>query len=158
MNRPNWVDYFLGLAFVVSQRSRDSQTKHGCVLTDRNNHILSTGYNSFARGRDDKNLDNTRPGKYPHIIHSEENSLLSCPISLWQVQGGAIGYITGSPCYRCLQRLWNANVTTLYIADRRGWQLDEQEKDDIDQFLMETKMEVYRVTPNLDFLLSAAQP
>ena len=28
----SWVDYFIGLTFVVAQRSKDSQTKHGCTF------------------------------------------------------------------------------------------------------------------------------
>ena len=47
--RPNWTDYFLGLAKVASQRSHDIHTQHGCVITDRNNRILGVGYNGFPK-------------------------------------------------------------------------------------------------------------
>jgi len=47
INRPSWNEYFLGLAFVIAQRSLDPRTKHGSVVTDDNNHIVATGFNSF---------------------------------------------------------------------------------------------------------------
>ena len=45
--RPDWTDYFLGLAKVISQRSHDIHTQHGCVITDQNHRILGVGYNGF---------------------------------------------------------------------------------------------------------------
>jgi len=54
--RPSWENYFLGLAKVVSQRSHDIHTQHGCVITDKSNRILGMGYNGFARGLDDSKL------------------------------------------------------------------------------------------------------
>ena len=54
--RPNWQEYFIGLAHAVSMRSHDTQTQHGCVITDHNNRILGVGYNGFAKGLDDNVL------------------------------------------------------------------------------------------------------
>ena len=51
--RPEWDDYFLGIAQVVAQRSHDAQTQHGCVITDANHRIIGVGYNGFPRGMDD---------------------------------------------------------------------------------------------------------
>ncbi len=68
--RPNWIDYFLGLAKVVSQRSHDVHTKHGCVIADKNHRILGVGYNGFPHSLDDAQLPTNRPDKYFWIIHS----------------------------------------------------------------------------------------
>jgi deoxycytidylate deaminase len=46
---PSWEEYFLNIAKAVSTRSKDAQTKHGCVITDKRHHILGTGFNSFPR-------------------------------------------------------------------------------------------------------------
>ena len=37
MERPDWNNYFLSIAFIVSARSRDQETKHGTVIVDKNN-------------------------------------------------------------------------------------------------------------------------
>ena len=77
LQRPNWNDYFLGLAFIASSRSRDQETKHGTVIVDNNNIVLGTGYNSFIRGINDQSLPALRPNKYPFMIHSELNAILN---------------------------------------------------------------------------------
>ena len=43
MIRPDWNNYFLGIAKVVAQRSHDQHTKHGCVITDAEHRILGVG-------------------------------------------------------------------------------------------------------------------
>ncbi|MFN7337838.1 MAG: cell division protein DedD, partial [bacterium] len=43
--RPSWDEYFLSIAEMVSRRSPDPNTKHGCVIVDSGKRILSTGYN-----------------------------------------------------------------------------------------------------------------
>ena len=74
MQRPTWTDYFLGLAKVISQRSHDIHTQHGCVITDSKNRILGVGYNGFPRGCSDDALPWARESndpletKYPVII------------------------------------------------------------------------------------------
>jgi deoxycytidylate deaminase len=49
--RPSWDEYFLALAEQISRRSPDPSTRHGCVLVDADNRVISTGYNGpvFAR-------------------------------------------------------------------------------------------------------------
>ena len=44
-NRPNWDEYFLGMAHYVSVRSHDSQTKVGCVIVGSPNVVVGVGYN-----------------------------------------------------------------------------------------------------------------
>ena len=63
MNRPDWNNYFLGIAKVVAQRSHDQHTKHGCVITDAVHRILGVGYNGFPKGMNDSKLPLTRPEK-----------------------------------------------------------------------------------------------
>ena len=41
----DWDLYFMKIARAVSIRSPDLHTKHGCVLVDSRNRIISTGYN-----------------------------------------------------------------------------------------------------------------
>ena len=51
--RPTWDQYFMGLAHYVSITSHDEQTKVGCVVVNKDNHILSMGYNGFPQGVND---------------------------------------------------------------------------------------------------------
>ena len=149
MERPEWTDYFLGLAKVVSQRSHDSQTQHGCVITDRNNRILGLGYNGFPRGLSDENLPDIRPHKYPWMIHAERNALSNCTL---RPENG-IAYITGQCCNDCIMALWQEGVTEVIMFDSHGThQFDEKARKIFDTFVSMSGINIRYVKPNLSWL------
>lgn len=128
MNRPSWEDYFLALAFLISSRSHDEETKHGCVITDYNHIILGTGYNGFVRGLDDKKLPKKRPDKYPWMIHSESNAIKNCKI-LPREAGGGIAYVTGYCCHKCFQELVQVGVDSIVMARRTSHGFSELDEN-----------------------------
>lgn len=100
--RPDWDSFYISLCFLIARRSIDPHTKHGCVIVDKNNRILSTGYNGPPPGIDDSKLDLTRPGKYKLLEHSESNAILNakgCNLE------GSTFYITGTPCSGCFRQI-----------------------------------------------------
>lgn len=113
--RLSWDSYFMSLAFLVSMRSPDSQTQHGCVIVDQNNGIVSTGYNGWLQGAFDESMPNTRPKKYQHIIHSEINAVLAAE---QRNLNGYKAYITGLPCNECLKVLARKGIKEIIIGDR----------------------------------------
>lgn len=136
MKRPNWQEYFLGLAFLASARSRDSETKHGAVITDKDNIVIGTGYNSFVKNIDDSIFPTTRPNKYSHIIHAEENSIFNCKVPPRELRGGGTIYVTGTPCNNCLRRLIQVGVRDYYIAKRQGSKLESDDEFKRDQQIL----------------------
>lgn len=100
--RPDWDSFYISLCFLIARRSIDPHTKHGCVIVDKNNRILSTGYNGPPPGIDDSRLDLTRPGKYKFLEHSESNAILNANGSNLE---GSTFYITGAPCYACFRQI-----------------------------------------------------
>tara|TARA_R100000315_G_C5233044_1_gene144082 strand:- start:720 stop:1247 length:528 start_codon:yes stop_codon:yes gene_type:complete len=123
--RPAWTDYFLSIASLVSLRSSDSQTKHGCVITDNKNRILGVGYNSFPSGMPDELLPNIRPHKYKWMVHAERNALANCTI---RPESG-IAYITGRPCIDCVKSLYQEGVRNLVCIDGHGTHLEDSEDE-----------------------------
>ncbi len=153
MERPNWTDYFLGLAVVASQRSHDSQTQHGCVITDKNNRILGLGYNGFPKGLDDDALPHTRPDKYPWMIHAEKNALSNCIIR----PDSGIAYVTGQCCNDCIMALWQEGVTTVIMRKTHGTHLfGEDEQKRFDYFVDMSGINIVYVEPNLSWLKNLA--
>lgn len=153
MERPTWTDYFLGLAIVASKRSHDSQTQHGCVITDKNNRILGLGYNGFPRGLNDDSLPNKRPDKYPWMIHAEKNALSNCIIR----PDNGIAYVTGQCCNDCIMALWQEGVTTVVMIKTHGTHLfDEDEKKRFDYFVTMSGINIVYVKPNLSWLKNLA--
>jgi dCMP deaminase len=96
--KPKWEEYFMSLAFLVSLRSSDISTKHGCVVTDKNHRIMTVGYNGPPMGCIDELIPLTRPEKYPFMAHAERNAIDLSPEANLE---GSTFYITGHPCARC---------------------------------------------------------
>lgn len=112
--RLSWDEYFMSLAFLVAMRSPDAQTQHGCVVVDKKNKVVSTGYNGFLQGSIDEEMPNIRPKKYLHIIHSEVNAVLSAQQDL----EGCRVYVTGPPCNECLKIMAKSGIKEIIIGDR----------------------------------------
>ena len=147
--RPNWNNYFLGLAKVVSQRSHDIHTKHGCVITDRQHRILGVGYNGFPKGMDDKSLPTSRPEKYHWMIHAERNALSNCIIR----PDNGIAYVTGQSCNDCIMSLWQEGVTTVIMSESHGTQLfDDEAKKRFNMFVDQTGIEILKIKPDLEWI------
>jgi dCMP deaminase len=147
--RPSWTDYFLGLAKVVSQRSHDMQTQHGCVITDTHNRILGVGYNGFPRGLDDKLLPNTRPEKYPWMIHAERNALSNCVVR----PDNGIAYVTGQCCNDCIMALWQEGINTVIMTNNHGTHLfDENAQKRFDAFIQMSGIKISYIEPNLSWI------
>lgn len=160
IERPDWTDYFIALAYVAAQRSHDADTKVGCVIADPLTHqLLGMGYNGFPRDIDDSLLPNSRPktkvrvvdSKYSWMIHSEKNAVTNCihkPV-------GAIAYATLAPCNECAMHLWQNGIQTMYVPEIRAssnkW-FDEEEKEKFDEFTKLTGFQVNYVKPNLTWL------
>lgn len=119
-----WDRYFLQLAEVVSTRSPDPSTKHGCVLVDKNNRVLSTGYNGPIQGLSSELIEWERPQKYLWMIHAEDNAVTFAKCDL----EGSTAYITGRPCVPCLRRLVQSGVKSIVFGDREAKCITEEEK------------------------------
>lgn len=149
MRPDNWISCYIGLAHIASQKSHDIQTQHGCVITDQKHRVLSLGYNGFPRGIDDKLLPNTRPDKYPWMIHAERNALANCVVR----PDNGIAYVTGQCCNDCIMALWQEGVSTVYMHDKHGSHLiDGEAKKIFDHFISLTSMNIFYVKPDLTWL------
>lgn len=147
--RPAWPDYFLGLAKVISQRSHDLHTQHGCVITDKQNRILGVGYNGFPKGLYDAQLPTNRPDKYHWMVHSERNALANCVVR----PDKGTAYVTGQCCNDCIMALWQEGVDTVYMIDDHGTHLfDDTAKKIFDTFISMSGMQIFYIKPNLSWL------
>lgn len=113
--RPDWDQYFMAIAHLAAVRSHDEQTQVGCVVINDKNHIVSIGYNGFPAGTKDDNLPRVRPGKYPFMLHAEQNSISNMIIKDDKLKA----YITAYPCAVCAKLLWQNNIRDL-VVDKKG--------------------------------------
>ena len=136
---PSWDEYFLEIVEIIKKRSKDANTKHGCILVDENNRIVGTGYNSFPSGFPDDSLPNFRPTKlepnspkYHFMVHSEENAICNLTTRNYQI---LTCYITGTPCVRCLRMMYQAGVRRIVMSNNYGWQFSNDEKHFFDEII-----------------------
>lgn len=138
IDRPSWNNYFMSMAILTAQRSCDISTKHGCILVDKNNRVVSTGYNSYLPGLPDDQMPNNRPDKYDWFIHAEDNMINQAPIDLLSAKDLRV-YVSGRPCYPCLTKLINARIFHIIMLEDDGrWGAKSLENDpygDTEKFL-----------------------
>ncbi|MEW5310735.1 MAG: hypothetical protein WDW38_002503 [Sanguina aurantia] len=81
----SWDDYFMAVAFLSSQRSKDPNKQVGACIVSAEQVILGIGYNGFPRGCPDSTLPWAKKSasgdpldtKYPYVVHAEANALLN---------------------------------------------------------------------------------
>ena len=111
----DWDNIFLQEATLWSRRSHDIETQCGCVLV-KDKTVISSGYNGFIRDIDDSDLPNTRPDKYPFMIHAEANAIYNS-VRIGRSTLGATAYITAIPCLSCLQMLYQCGIKEIVYSD-----------------------------------------
>ena len=75
----SWDEYFMGVALLASQRSKDPSTQVGACIVNDDNRIMSVGYNGFPRGCSDDEFPWEREGDLPL-----QNILMFAMLSLMQ--------------------------------------------------------------------------
>ena len=116
----SWDQYFMGIALLSAQRSKDDHTQVGACLVNDHNKILSVGYNGMPIGCSDDDMPWEREGddpletKYVYSTHSELNAILN-------YNGGSLAgaklYVSLFPCNECAKAIIQAGIAEIVYAD-----------------------------------------
>jgi dCMP deaminase len=98
---PSRDDYYMGMAFWISAKSKDPNTQMGAIIISPENQPLGHGYNGPPSEISDTDINWARPDKYDYIEHAEENAI---DFSTGPLKGATI-YVTGKPCIRCMRKI-----------------------------------------------------
>ena len=114
-------EYFMGVAYLASFRSKDPNSQVGACIVDNNNKILSMGYNGFPRGCSDDEFPWARDGdtletKYAYVTHSELNAILNYHGT--SLEGSKI-YVTLFPCNECAKAIIQSGIKTVVYAQNK---------------------------------------
>ncbi len=76
----SWDAYFMGVALLSAQRSKDAGTQVGACIVNSDHKILSVGYNGMPTGCPDDHMPWEREGapletKYFYVCHAELNAI-----------------------------------------------------------------------------------
>jgi dCMP deaminase len=103
-----WADRFMSLAEHVATWSKDPSTQVGCVIVDKQNRVVSLGFNGFPRGiKDLANRYDDKETKYLFVAHAERNALDNAPLS---VEGCTL-FSPLLPCNECAKSIIQKGIT-----------------------------------------------
>jgi dCMP deaminase len=137
MIRPDWDNYFIEIAKVVSSRSTCLRRKYGAVIV-KDNVIISTGYNGAPRGIDNcidlnkckREEMNIPPGERYELceaVHAEQNAIINGTPE--RMKNAAIyiagfednkGIANGAPCKLCDRMIRNAQIEKIVYLKSDG--------------------------------------
>lgn len=159
--RPERDEYFLAMAALVSLRATCRRRRVGCVLVDNHRHVLATGYNGVARGRDHcldtpclgADLPSGTGLDKCEAIHAEQNAMLQCK----DTQAIETAYITVSPCVTCVKLLMNTGCKRIVflenytqLAARELWKGEWIHHGPIDDVYAELRLAPAKGIPKFD--------
>lgn len=116
-----WDEYFIGIALLSAQRSKDPGTQVGACIVNEDKKILSVGYNGMPIGCPDDEMPWDREGaelntKYPFVCHAELNAILNNDGG--SLKGAKI-YTTLFPCNECTKAIIQSGIKEIvYLSDK----------------------------------------
>lgn len=119
-NYISWDQYFMGVALLSAQRSKDPNTQVGACIVNSEHRIVGVGYNGFPSGCEDDMLPWAREGeyldtKYPFVVHAELNAILN---SIQNLHGCTI-YVALFPCNECAKAIIQSGISeVVYLSDK----------------------------------------
>ena len=135
--RPDWDNYFIEIAKVVSSRSTCLRRKYGAVIV-KDRVIVSTGYNGSPRGMTDcidtgkctrKELNIPSGERYElcEAVHAEQNAIInSSPERMKDATIYIAGFeengdfADGAPCKLCNRIIRNAQIKEVVYLGNGG--------------------------------------
>jgi len=128
----SYDDYFMGVALLSAQRSKDPNRQVGACIINSTKRIVGIGYNGFPTGCSDDELPwsgkdegtsespltVTHPSlntKYPYVCHAELNAIVNSSTPL----AGCVLYCTLFPCNECTKLIIQANIKeVVFLSDK----------------------------------------
>lgn len=119
----SWEEYFMSIAKLTAMRSKDPSTQVGACIVDKENRILSVGYNGAPNGFDDDEFPWDREGepletKYLYVCHAEMNAISNFRGNKKDLKDATI-YVDLFPCNECAKHIIQSGIkNVVYLSDK----------------------------------------
>lgn len=146
----SWDDYFMGIAILSGMRSKDPSTQVGACVVDKDNRIVSIGYNGFINGCSDDDFPWSREGefletKYPYVVHAEQNAILNARGK--SLEGCRI-YVNLFPCHECARNIIQSGIKEVYYLSDKYAQTDSTKAS---KYMFEKAgLKIVKLYPNVE--------
>ncbi|OGX36146.1 MAG: cytidine deaminase [Omnitrophica WOR_2 bacterium RIFCSPLOWO2_02_FULL_50_19] len=121
--RPDWDEYFMGIAKLISERSTCLRRAVGALIV-KNRRILTTGYNGTPTGithceitgclREKLKVPSGERHELCRGLHAEQNAIIQAALYGVDIHGGTL-YCTNQPCSICAKMLINAGIKEIVM-------------------------------------------
>ena len=134
----SWDDYFMGISLLSGMRSKDPSTQVGACIVDKDNRIVSIGYNGFLNGCSDEDFPWSREGEFLETkLNARGKSLEGCRI-----------YVNLFPCHDCARNIIQSGIKTVYYLEDKYADTDSIKAS---KYMFEkAKVELIQLTPQVD--------
>ncbi len=117
----SWDEFFMGVAILASERSKDPNTQVGACIVSADNRILSVGYNGTPNGYEDRFFPWDREGdelntKYMYVVHAERNAILNYRGNIKDFERAKL-YVTLFPCNECAKEVIQVGIKDIIYLD-----------------------------------------
>ncbi|XP_067838232.1 deoxycytidylate deaminase [Heptranchias perlo] len=117
-----WSEYFMAVAFLSAQRSKDPNSQVGACIVNPENKIVGIGYNGMPNGCSDDHLpwartaSNKLDTKYMYVCHAELNAILNKNSA--DVKQCTM-YVALFPCNECAKLIIQSGIKKVtYMSDK----------------------------------------
>lgn len=117
-----WDDYFMAVAFLSAQRSKDPSSQVGACIVNEEKKIVGIGYNGMPNGCSDdvlpwsRNDEDWLETKYPYVCHAELNAVMNKNSA--DVKGCTM-YVALFPCNECAKVIIQAGIVNIiFLSDK----------------------------------------
>ncbi|XP_043918476.1 deoxycytidylate deaminase isoform X2 [Protopterus annectens] len=117
-----WPEYFMAVAFLSAQRSKDPNSQVGACIVNPEHKIVGIGYNGMPNGCSDdvlpwaRTAKNKLDTKYPYVCHAELNAIMNKNSA--DVKGCTM-YVALFPCNECAKLIIQAGIKeVIFMSDK----------------------------------------
>lgn len=124
-SRASWPQYFMDIAFLVSERSTCLRRQVGAVAV-KDKRILATGYNGAPSGvahclesgclRQELGIPSGQRHEICRGIHAEQNVIIQAAMHGISLRGAEL-YCTTFPCFICSKMLINCGIRRIWVSE-----------------------------------------
>lgn len=110
----DWDEYFMGLAYMASMKSKDKGAKTGAIIVDDDHIPVMTGFNGLAKGLIETAERSVKPLKLKVTSCAERSAILFAARKGKAVEGTTI-YTQWCPCNECAIAIIQSGIKKVVV-------------------------------------------
>ncbi|VDI84173.1 dCMP deaminase [Mytilus galloprovincialis] len=148
----DWDEYFMALAFLSAQRSKDPKTQVGACIVNKDNRIVGMGYNDMPNYSKDEDFpweeaQTAEGNKHLYVCHAELNAVVN---KIQADVGECRMFVTLFPCNECAKIIIQSGIKEVIYYNKPDIPEDDKKKQQKEEIRKATeKMFGYKDIVNL---------